>query len=178
MKAILVGLGQAGFSWYKRLRDRGMIAAVIEPNEAMHSKIEDDAVPLYASLEEALDTVQADFLVNVTPPMVHRQVNFAAFDRKLPVLCEKPISFDWNESVEIVERAIKERIPFMIAENYRCMPIVRKLKQLIAEEAIGSISVIDITFSRYHQVKRRVFADLYNPIGGRRLHFKQKLRVR
>ncbi|UQZ86104.1 Putative UDP-kanosamine synthase oxidoreductase subunit [Paenibacillus konkukensis] len=193
MKALLVGLGSAGFSWYKKLRDRGLLAAVVEMDPSMKSKMEADPFPFYTSLEEALQKEKVDFVVNVTSPMAHTPVNNAAFDRKLPVLCEKPISFDYNESIEVVRRAEREGIPFMIAENYRCLASVRKLKQVLDSGAIGRISTLDILFYRYHHVERKytvsllddigvhhfdmiryltgaegisVYADMYNPIGG------------
>ncbi|OBZ12606.1 Gfo/Idh/MocA family protein [Bacillus sp. FJAT-26390] len=165
MKAILVGLGSAGFSWYKRLRDRGLLAAVVETDPAMKAKLEGAPYPFYTSLEEALAQEEADFLVNVTSPAAHTRVNHAAFDRGLPVLCEKPISFDYSESIEIVARAAKENIPFMIAENYRRFPYVRKMKQLLDEGIIGAISTIDIRFRRYHQVQRKYAVRILDDIG-------------
>ncbi|CAN7340084.1 Gfo/Idh/MocA family protein [Paenibacillus sp. LjRoot56] len=165
MKAILVGLGSAGFSWYKRLRDQGLLAAVVEVDLAMKEKMLDDPFPFYTSLEEALQNEQADFLVNVTSPMRHTAVNHAAFDHKLAVLCEKPISFDYEESIEIVARAAKEKIPFMIAENYRRMPYIRKMKQLLNEGVIGRISSMDIQFYRYHHVQRRYTVSILDDIG-------------
>lgn len=165
MKAILVGLGNAGFSWYKRLRERGLLAAVVESDEGMRSKMAGEAFPFYTSLREALDKEQADFLVNVTPPAVHTAVNHAAFDYRLPVLCEKPISFQYAESTAIVERAFRENIPFMIAENYRRWPFVRKMKQLLDQGVIGEISTIDIRFYRYHHVRRNYTVSLLRDIG-------------
>jgi predicted dehydrogenase len=165
MKAILVGLGSAGFSWYKRLRDQGLLAAVVEVDIAMKEKMLDDPFPFYTSLEEALQNEQADFLVNVTSPMRHTAVNHAAFDHKLAVLCEKPISFDYEESIEIVARAAREKIPFMIAENYRRMPYIRKMKQLLDEGVIGRISSMDIQFYRYHHVQRRYTVSILDDIG-------------
>lgn len=165
MKAILVGLGSAGFSWYKRLRDRGLLAAVVEVDQAMKVKMGDDPFPFYKSLEEALQKEQADFLVNVTSPMMHTKVNNAAFDHKLAVLCEKPISFDYQESIEIVARAAREKLPFMIAENYRRMPFIRKMKQLLEEGVIGSLSSMDIQFYRYHHVQRKYTVSILDDIG-------------
>jgi predicted dehydrogenase len=165
MKAILVGLGSAGFSWYKRLRDRGLLAAVVETDPAMQAKLEGASYPFYTSLEEALAREEADFLVNVTSPAAHTRVNHAAFDKGLPVLCEKPIAFDYSESVEVVARAAKENIPFMVAENYRRFPYVRKMKQLLDEGIIGTISTIDIQFRRYHQVQRKYAVRILDDIG-------------
>lgn len=165
MKAILVGLGSAGYSWYKRLRDRGLLAAVVETEPVMKAKMDGDPYPFYTSLEEAFASETADFLVNVTSPAAHTRVNHAAFDRGVPVLCEKPISFDYSESVEVVARAVIENIPFMIAENYRRFPYVRKLKQLLGEGVVGAISTIDIQFSRYHQVQRKYAVRILDDIG-------------
>jgi predicted dehydrogenase len=165
VKAILVGLGSAGFSWYKRLRDQGLLAAVVEVDAAMKEKMQNDPFPFYTSLEEALQQEQADFLVNVTSPMVHTVVNHAAFDRKLAVLCEKPISFDYEESIEVVARAEREKLPFMIAENYRRMPHIRKMKQLLDEGVIGSLSSMDVQFYRYHNVQRRYTVSILDDIG-------------
>ncbi|WP_054027410.1 Gfo/Idh/MocA family protein [Bacillus sp. FJAT-28004] len=165
MKALLVGLGSAGFSWYKRLRDRGLLAAVVETDPAMKAKLEGAPYPFYTSLEDALAHEEVDFLVNVTSPAAHTRVNHAAFDKGLPVLCEKPIAFDYSESVEIVARAEKENIPFMIAENYRRFPYVRKIKQLLDEGVIGAISTIDIQFRRYHQVNRKYAVRILDDIG-------------
>lgn len=165
MKAILVGLGSAGFSWYKRLRDQGLLAAVVEVDAGMKEKMQNDPFPFYTSLEEALQHEEADFLVNVTSPMVHTVVNHAAFDRKLAVLCEKPISFDYEESIEVVARAEREKLPFMIAENYRRMPHIRKMKQLLDEGVIGSLSSMDVQFYRYHNVQRRYTVSILDDIG-------------
>ncbi|MBA2940302.1 Gfo/Idh/MocA family oxidoreductase [Paenibacillus sp. CGMCC 1.16610] len=165
MKAILVGLGSAGFSWYKRLRDQGLLAAVVEVDAAMKEKMQNDPFPFYTSLEEALQKEQADFLVNVTSPMVHTVVNHAAFDRKLAVLCEKPISFNYEESIEVVARAEREKLPFMIAENYRRMPHIRKMKQLLDEGVIGSLSSMDVQFYRFHNVQRRYTVSILDDIG-------------
>nr|WP_276562822.1 Gfo/Idh/MocA family oxidoreductase [Paenibacillus anseongense] len=158
-------MGSAGFSWYKRLRDQGLLAAVVEVDAAMKEKMQNDPFPFYTSLEEALQKEQADFLVNVTSPMVHTVVNHAAFDRKLAVLCEKPISFDYEESIEVVARAEREKLPFMIAENYRRMPHIRKMKQLLDEGVIGSLSSMDVQFYRYHNVQRRYTVSILDDIG-------------
>ncbi|MDD9266235.1 Gfo/Idh/MocA family protein [Paenibacillus sp. GCM10023248] len=165
MKAILVGLGSAGYGWYKRLRNQGLLAAVVEVDPAMKEKMQDDPYPFYTSLEEALGQVQADFLVNVTSPLMHTTVNHAAFDHGLAVLCEKPISFDYQESQEVVARAARERLPFMIAENYRRMPYIRKVKRLLDEGVIGTLSSMDVQFYRYHHVQRKYTVSILDDIG-------------
>ncbi|MDB5085719.1 MAG: gfo/Idh/MocA family oxidoreductase [Bacilli bacterium] len=193
MKAVLVGLGVAGYSWYKTLKNQGNIQiSVVEIDPSARPKVGDDPVNFYTSLNEAIEQEKPDFIVNVTSPTAHTSINNVAFDYHLPVLCEKPISFDYAESIQVVQRAANEQIPFMIAENYRRMAHFRKLRSLIEEGTIGKIASIDVNFYRYHQVERKytvsllqditvhhldlmryltgqegtkMFAKLYNPIG-------------
>ncbi|MCM3270131.1 Gfo/Idh/MocA family protein [Paenibacillus elgii] len=165
MKALLAGLGVAGFGMYKKLRQHeGMDVAVVEPNPAMKEKLGTDDTPFYTSLKEALSAEKPDIFVNVTPPHVHTAINNRVFDLGLPVLCEKPIAFDYNESIQIVERSVKERIPFMIAENYRRFPYMRKLKALLDAGTIGTVSTIDVQFYRYHHTQRNYTVSLLDDI--------------
>lgn len=165
MKVVLAGLGVAGFGMYKKLIGKGGLSvAVAEPDAAMKSKLEGHDTPFYLSFEEALQVEKPDFVVNVTPPMVHTAINNRAFDLRLPVLCEKPISFDYGESQQVVERAMREGIPFMIAENYRRFPYVRKLKALLDEGIIGQMTTIDVQFYRYHHTERKYTVSLLDDI--------------
>ncbi|MGI2298067.1 Gfo/Idh/MocA family protein [Paenibacillus sp. GXUN7292] len=165
MKAVLVGLGRFGLGWYKRLLERGMLAAVVDSNPEMMDKMAADDIPFYHTLEEALERVNVDFIVNVTPPHIHMAINRIAFERGIAVLCEKPIANDFEEAVESVKLAEHYNVPFMIAENYRFAPNIRTLKKLIEEGAIGQISEIDIRFHRYHPLKRAYPTHLLKDIG-------------
>ncbi|WP_197035413.1 Gfo/Idh/MocA family oxidoreductase [Paenibacillus sp. UNC451MF] len=150
MKALLVGLGGFGSGWYRRLRNQysEVTLAVADSDESKRSKIEEDGVPFYTSISEAIEQEKPDVLLNVTPRHVHKQINQIAFDHKLPVFSEKPIADNYADAKEMVERADKEGIPYMIAENYRRFPFVRKLKQLLDEGSIGAILTVDGEFYR------------------------------
>lgn len=164
MKAILVGMGAFGASWYRRLLERGMLAAVVEKDASFRGRVTADGVSFYTELAEAIEIEKPYFLVNVTPPHVHGPLNHVAFDYRLPVLCEKPISFDYEEAAELTRRSVAERIPFMIAENYRRFAYTKRLKQLLDEGAVGRISSMDVSFSRYHQVSRGYAVSLLEDI--------------
>lgn len=165
MKAMLVGLGKAGFNWYNRLKSLDLLGVVVEKNERMKDKMGDDPFPFYTSIEEALAKEKVDFVVNVTSPSAHTAINHAAMDYKLPILCEKPISFDYEQSIEIVRRAKQENIPFMIAENYRRFPYIRQMKALLEQGVIGDISTIDLTMYRYFRVPRPYPVHILGDIG-------------
>src|SRR5436305_621278 len=144
MKMLLVGLGGFGYDyWYKKLKSayQNLEVALVDRDAKARDKI-DQADHFYTSLTDAIEREKPDFLLNATPPAVHSLINNVAFDYKLPVLCEKPISDRYDEAIKIVERATRENIPLMIAENYRYIPFVRRAKQLITDGTIGDLSNI------------------------------------
>ncbi|NEW05772.1 Gfo/Idh/MocA family oxidoreductase [Paenibacillus sp. SYP-B3998] len=164
MKALLVGMGAYGFGWYRRLRSKHIQLAVVDKDSSLSEKVTVDGIPFYTDFIEAVEKEKPSFIVNVTPPNIHGIINHMAFDHGLPVLCEKPISFDYEEADEMTKRAVNEGIPFMIAENYRRYAYPRRLKQLLEEGAIGRISSMDVTFCRYHKVQRHYAVSLLDDI--------------
>jgi predicted dehydrogenase len=80
------------------------------------------------------------------------------------MLCEKPISDNYPDSIQVVERAAREHIPFMIAENYRRRLVVRKLKALIDEGAIGHLSALHVDFYRHFHTEKAYFLAMPDPL--------------
>lgn len=153
MKALLVGMGEAGSGWYRRVRSMHgeLELAVSDPDESRWEQLQVDGVPFYTDAKEAIEREKPDFVINVTPRHVHTAINHLAFDYKLPVLCEKPIAENYEKALEIVKRAEEERIPFMIAENYRTFAPLRKLKRLIEAGAVGELQSLECEFFRKRQ---------------------------
>lgn len=163
MKVVLVGLGNFGLGWYKRLKRHAGVkeVCVVEANPQLRETI-DPETPFYSSLEEAILNKRPDIVINVTPPHVHTAINEVAFEYGLPVLCEKPISNDMKDAQYIVDLAEQKNIPFMISENYRFFAPVLKAKELLDSSVIGKLSAVHIEFDRYHVVPVPYFGRLAN----------------
>jgi len=153
MKALLVGLGGFGGGWYRKLRSQyaDIELAVADTDSGKRMAVEADGIPFYENVREAIERERPDLLINVTPREIHKRINELAFDHKLPVFCEKPIADNYEDAAAMVQRAEQEQIPFMIAENYRTFPAVRKLKQLLDEGAIGELRSMECDFFRQRQ---------------------------
>lgn len=67
-------------------------------------------------------------------------------NHKKPVLCEKPLAMNSEEVIEMIECARKNDVFFMEAMWTRYMPVIHKVKQLIAEGAIGKVSGFQANF--------------------------------
>jgi predicted dehydrogenase len=120
--------------------------------------------PFYTDVAEALEREQPDLLINVTPPGVHNRVNHLAFDHRIPVLCEKPIADEYSAAVEIVNRAVLEDIPFMIAENYRRSPAFRRARRLIASGKIGQIAAVHAQFFKERYFEKAYLLAMPDPL--------------
>ena len=150
MKLVLVGVGRFGAGWYKLLKEQhpsiDVVAVDHDRERAVQLLNPDDR--FYTSLQAAIELEHPDAVINATPPQAHTAINHLAFDYGVPVLCEKPIAADYGEAIDVVARARREHIPFMIAENYRYFPIMQQIKRLLDDGEIGELISIDVRFAR------------------------------
>ncbi len=151
MKAIIVGLGGRGQGWLRDCRQHPEVevAACVEPNPDNKKRaVEQLEVPpeqLYASLEAAIDAVDADFVVDITPPAAHVPIALTAFAAGLHVIGEKPMSDDYQEAKKVVATGTKHGLKHMITQNYRFNGLPRTTRRLLQEELIGPVGQLDVS---------------------------------
>jgi predicted dehydrogenase len=79
-------------------------------------------------------------LVDIACPNdMHREIALAAAKAGKMILCEKPLSMDGPEGLEMVKAVEKAKVPNMVWYNYRRIPAVTLAKQLIDEGRLGRI---------------------------------------
>ena len=152
MRALLTGLGSWGMQWYEKLtlRDDIFLAGAVDLNTQLWKTGNADC-RFYADAREAMDAIKPDFVLNATPPNVHRLINDLAFDRNIPVLCDKPIADNHDDVIHIVSRAANGQ-KLMIAENYRYAPQSRRVKDCLIQKQVGTINEIHMLFRRCHHI--------------------------
>jgi predicted dehydrogenase len=92
----------------------------------------------YGSAEAMLDRERLDFVDIVTHVDTHLPLVRLAVQRKIPVICQKPIAADWGTALEIVEAAESAGLRLMIHENWRWQAWYRVAHQMIARGDIGA----------------------------------------
>lgn len=150
-RCILTGLGGRGRHWLAQLqkRDDVEVVAGIEPSEANEQiAIEKGMAPdrIYPSLEDALRHVEADFVLDVTPPKIHHLIAEKAFQNGLHVLGEKPLSDDFATAKRVAEEGKNAGVKHMITQNYRFGPQPRTTRRALSENLIGPPEQCDIRF--------------------------------
>jgi predicted dehydrogenase len=154
MKVIQVGIGGMGNAWLRAVQESPNVefAGFVEISDAIAAEQVNryglDGRRIYKSLSEALQAVEADGVINVTPPQFHKAVSLTALDAGLPVLSEKPLADTLEAAHEIVEKAEATGLLHMVGQNRRYMVDTQTLKHALSLPEMGAIGSASVEFFR------------------------------
>ncbi|ATO33710.1 Glucose-6-phosphate 3-dehydrogenase [Dickeya dianthicola] len=80
-----------------------------------------------------------DAVVILTPTPTHKDIVIACIEHQLPVICEKSLATSVAEVAEIQRALEKMNGTLLVTFNYSGYPMVRELKQRIADGELGQI---------------------------------------
>ena len=151
-RGIVTGLGGRGLHWVRqtRMRKDCELVAFVEPSEANRQRaVERQDIPadrIYPSLEAALGAVEANFVLDVTPPAVHHQIAQQTFAAGLHLLGEKPLSDSYATACQVVEAGRQAGVKHMITQNYRFTAFPRTTRKVLESGIIGKPGQCDVRF--------------------------------
>ena len=152
MKVIQVGIGGMGQAWLRAVQqsDEVTFAGFVEINDEVAEQVAAsfglDRTLIFKSLPEALDAVQADGVIDVTPPRFHREISLTALEAGIPVLSEKPLADTLEAARDIVRKADETGVLHMVAQNYRYSVPAQTLKQELASGVFGAVGSVTVEF--------------------------------
>ena len=94
---------------------------------------------VFSDVAHMLDATQPDLVDVVTPPASHARVLDAAFQRRLPVICQKPFGVDYAQAQAMTQQAALAGVPLVVHENFRFMPWFREARRLIDTGVLGDL---------------------------------------
>ena len=100
----------------------------------------------FNSLEEALDSLQADAALVTTTLDGHAPLTRSALQAGLHVLVEKPFTDNLAAAQELVDLARVRGLTLMVSQNYRFFPAVRTVARMMREAELGELYEISIDF--------------------------------
>ena len=98
----------------------------------------------YGSYEDAASDPRVDAMYFITPHDLHLENARLAAKHGKHVFMEKPIARTVDESRKLIDITKEAGVTLMVGENFRFDPATEKAKKLIADGAIGGLSLIDI----------------------------------
>ncbi len=100
----------------------------------------------YASYPILLSDENVDAVSINTPPVFHEEMVLKALEAGKHVLCEKPLSTTVEGCVKIKNKAKETDLMVLPAHNYSFTPGLMVMENLIAEDRIGSITGMSVSF--------------------------------
>lgn len=154
MKVIQVGIGGMGNTWLNAVQrsPRVEFAGFVEVNDEI-ARAQSEAYGLdhsliFPTMAAALESVEADAVINVTPPDVHREICICALEAGLPVLTEKPLAGNLEDAWTIVSAANATGMLCSVAQNYRYRPLTQTIKAILASGELGAVGAVRCEFFR------------------------------
>ncbi|NGN96089.1 Gfo/Idh/MocA family oxidoreductase [Grimontia sp. S25] len=150
----ILGCGMMGQEHIRNIQllENVEITVLAEPNAEMRQKAQ-ALVPTARSVEgldELLEANDADALVIATPNFQHAEQLLGIMSRcSLPILIEKPICTQIDDVARLVEAAKSHPAPIWVAMEYRYMPPITLLLDLLAQGEIGQRHLFSIREHRF-----------------------------
>jgi len=139
----VLGAGHMGADHVRRLAgvvSGARVAAVADPDTARAEEAVAglDAVTVHTEAEAALDAPGVEAVLIASPGPAHQEALLAAFDRGLPVLCEKPMVPDTAGALRVLEAEARlGRRLAQIGFMRRYDAEYRRLKALLDDGRLG-----------------------------------------
>jgi len=93
----------------------------------------------YTSADDLINDPEVNAIYVATPPSTHEEYTIAAINAGKPVYAEKPMANNYAAALNMADYAAKKDMRLVVAHYRRQQPRFKKVKQLIAEKAIGEI---------------------------------------
>ena len=101
----------------------------------------------YGSYEEVAADEEVDVVYVGTIHPTHLAVCTMVLGKGKPVLCEKPLTMNVCDTETLLKTAQEKGLFFMEGNWMRFFPVMVELRRLLAEDAIGEIRHVNVTFS-------------------------------
>ena len=147
----LIGCGNRGKCLARLLLASGrsvVIAAIADPSEQRRAQAVEllnvAAQGVFADYRELLDACSGiDGAIIATDVATHATIACACLEAGLPAYLEKPMTRTIDEALQVVAAAKETGVPLMVGFNLRYAPFYWRLKQLVAEGAVGEVVSIE-----------------------------------
>jgi len=167
-------LGFLGVGWIGRHRLQAIsraacadilyVSDVSEDNVAEAAKCAPGSLPA-ASLEDMLSS-GLDGIVIATPNQLHMPQCLAALEAGCAVFCQKPLARTEEEVRAILSAAWKADRLLGVDLSYRHVAGMQRIRQLVAEGALGEIYAVDLVFHNAYGPDKKWFFDMAQSGGG------------
>ena len=152
LRAAIIGYGLAGRTFHSNLlKGAGFeIAAVMLTSENRKAQVGSDfpTAVVVSTLKELIE-LKPDLVVVASPNSFHAPQAIELLKAKIPVVVDKPMALNAQETEEIIKVSESEGVPVTVFFNRRWDSDALTIKKIIAEGILGNIFRFEARFERY-----------------------------
>ena len=119
---------------------------------------------IFTDLDECLSSPSIDTIYVAVPNNLHYSVAKKALEAGKNVICEKPFTLDYHETVELFELAESKNLILIEAITNQYLPNYLEIKEILSQ--IGNIRLVECNFSqlssRYEAFKKGIIAPVFD----------------
>ena len=108
---------------------------------------------VYANFEEMIfrekelpETERMDFVSIVTPNYMHFAPAKMALENGFHVICDKPLSFNLRQAIELDGMVKETKLVFALTHNYTGYPMVKQAREMIKSNSLGNIRKVVVEY--------------------------------
>ncbi len=113
-----------------------------------------------------LADVEIDAVIVATPPSTHPEIACFFMERKIPVLCEKPLCTSVADAEKMIATAEANNVLFTMASKFRFCDDVVKAKGILASGTLGEVLQFENAFTAKVDMSKRWNSDAEMSGGG------------
>ena len=159
VRIVLTGAGVRGAIWARVIAEApdATLAGIVDHDDARARHARDNHAPgalVARDLDAVLTDPEADAVVIATPPASHHALVSRALAHRVHVLCEKPLSEDLAEVVDLIARAKAARRHLLVGMNFRYLPSSQRIRRYVRNGRLGALSHAHFTYHRQRDGNR------------------------
>ena len=148
----LINIGVIGYGYwgpnivrnFNRLKN-AKVVAVSDSNKNALSRVSEiyPAIKVTVNSDEIITSADTDAIAIVTPVSTHFELAKKALQNGKHIFVEKPFTATSAQAEELIELADKKKLLIMVDHTFLFTGAVRKIKQLIDDNALGRLYYYD-----------------------------------
>jgi len=159
VRIAIIGIGNMGKKYAKKIEDgkikRTILTAVCDTSETEKKWSKENLnkeVKIFSDSDELfLQTELFDAVLITTPHKLHPQLAILAFEHGKHVFCEKPAGVSLIDAKKMEAAAEAAGKKYAMMYHNRTYPVIKKMKELLQENTIGTINRMILENSNYYR---------------------------
>ncbi len=155
VRVVLVGAGVRGRVWAAVCAEAPGVALVgVVDRDPSTAESVSEELASYKDVASALEECRPDAVIIATPPETHYAIGKAALTAGKHVLCEKPLSEDMDEVVDLVTTAEAHGVQLLVGMNFRYLSTSQRIRHYVQSGELGVLSYAQFSYVRHRNGRR------------------------